>query len=141
MTPQTFTALCLCIGILLTGCEKPIDASASADEVAIAFFDRLYNQRKFDQALALTTHEYKAVLERYGTINAASRYLFNMNYDEVVIEADSRGMSLYRERADTARLQLSFNGSRYDQRVETLRDVVLVRENGQWRVAKVMDVL
>lgn len=143
---QQLTALLLFIGTLcmagtLTGCQPAIDTGPDADEVAIAFFDRLYNQRELEHALALTTTDYHSVLERYGTINAISRYVFNMNFDEVVIEADTRGISLYRERAETARLQLSFRGTRYNQRVETLRDVVLVRENGRWRISKVMDVL
>lgn len=141
MTRLNPGVLCMLLGtLLISGCQPAAEQGTEADEVAIAFFDRFYNQRDLPAAVNLATEEYQALFQRYGTVNAISRYLFNMNFDTVEIAADRHGMALYRSQADTARVQVSFSGMRYNQRVETLRDVVLVREADSWRVAKVMDV-
>ena len=130
----------LFIALIASGCKPAAERADEADEVAIAFFERFYNQRDLSAALDLTTAEYQAVLARYGTVNAISRYLFDMNFDSVEIAADRHGIALYRNQTDTARVQVSFSGRRDNQRIETLRDVVLVRQAGHWRVAKVMEV-
>lgn len=133
-----WVAIWLLLG--LAGCDSSVERGPDADEVAIEFFDRLYNQRNLESAAELASEEYKPLLLRYGTVNAVSRYLYNMNFDQVTIEADRQGIQLYREQSDTARVQMSFSGQRNNQRVETLRDVVLVRENNRWRVSRVMEV-
>ena len=137
--PGTLCMLFIAL-LLLSGCQPSAERGAEADKVAIEFFERFYNQRDLPAALNLTTEEYRALLERYGTVNAISRYLFDMNFDSVEIAADRLGIALYRNQADTARVQVSFSGIRDRQRVETLRDVVLVRQAGSWRVVKVMEV-
>ncbi|MCL5049039.1 MAG: hypothetical protein M1473_00625 [Firmicutes bacterium] len=133
-----WVAIWLLLG--LAGCDSSVERGPDADEVAIEFFDRLYNQRNLESAAELASEEYRPLLSRYGTVNAVSRYLYNMNFDQVTIEADRQGIQLYREQSDTARVQVSFSGQRNNQRVETLRDVVLVRENNRWRVSRVMEV-
>ena len=138
MNPSTLCML-VCV-FFLAGCKPMVERGADADEVAIAFFDRLYNQRDLPAALNLTSENYQAILERYGTINAISRYLLDMNFDSVEVAADRQGIALYRNQKDTARVQVSFSGVHLNQRVETLRDVVLVREGTDWRVTKVMNV-
>lgn len=141
MTQLNTSTLCMLVfALVLTGCKPMVERGADADEVAIAFFDRLYNQRDLPAALNLTSENYQAILERYGTVNAISRYLFDMNFDSVEVAADRQGIALYRNQKDTARVQVSFSGVHLNQRVETLRDVVLVREGTDWRVTKVMDV-
>lgn len=122
----------------LSACMKPINVGAEAHEVAIEYFERFYNQRDLQGALALASVEYRPTLERYGSTRAIGRYLYNMNFDEVSIEADRQGVELYRNQADTARVKLSFSGQQREQRVETLRNVVMVRENGEWRLARVL---
>lgn len=141
MTTMTLWRGLLVVTLLvtLTACKDPINEGSEAHEIAIEYFDRLYNQRDLQGALALTSAQYRPTLERYGSITAIGRYLYSMNFDEVSIEADSQGVELYRNQADTARVQLSFSGQQRYQRVETLRNVVMVRENGQWRLARVLE--
>lgn len=127
--------------VMLSACDNRIEMGPDPHEIAIEFFDLFYNERDLDGALALASKEYRPILERYGTINAISRYMFNMNFDEVMIEADRQGVQLYREQADTARVQVSFAGVRGNSRQDTLRDVVMVREGSRWRVSRVIDVL
>lgn len=136
------SALWVAIWLLLglAGCDSNVERGSDADQIAIEFFDRLYNQRNLESAAELASEEYKPLLLRYGTVNAVSRYLYNMNFDQVTVEADRQGIQLYREQSETARVQVSFAGQRNNQRVETLRDVVLVRENNRWRVSRVMEV-
>lgn len=125
---------------LLSACDyNPLDRGPQAHDIAIEFFDRLYNQRDLESALELTSEDYRPVLERYGSIVAIGRYLYGMNYDEVTIEADSQSVQLYRDRAETARVQISFSGRQGQRHVETLRNVVMVQENGEWRLSRVLD--
>lgn len=125
---------------VLSGCSDDEEAAPpEAHEQAVAFFEALYNERDMEAAVELASEEHQEVLTYYGTPSSIGRYLYNMNFDQVAIEADSNSMSLYRDRSDTARVQLSFTGSlRNDQR-ETIRDVVMVRENGNWRLDRVLN--
>lgn len=124
---------------MLSACDNPLDRGPQAHDIAIEFFDRLYNQRDLNGALELTSAEYRPVLERYGSIVAIGRYLYGMNFDEVTIEADSQGVQLYRDRAETARVQISFSGRQGQRHVETLRNVVMIQEDGEWRLSRVLD--
>lgn len=124
---------------LLVGCGDNRPAGPDAHEVALEFFDRLYNRNDLQGAAQLATSEYNQVLVRYGSVNAVGRYLYNMNFDQVELEADRLGIQLYREQSDTARVQISFSGTQGMKRYEALRDVVMVRENGSWRLSRVLD--
>jgi hypothetical protein len=124
---------------LLVGCSgDDTPAPPEAHEQAVAFFNALYNDRDMEEAISLASEEHQEVLTYYGVPSSIGRYLYNMNFDQVVIEADSKGMSLYRDRNDTARVQLSFTGSLHNERRETVRDVVMVREDGDWRLDRVL---
>lgn len=124
---------------LITGCDTNDDTGPEAHDVAIEYFELLYNQRDLPAALELTSNDYRPILERYGSIAAIGSYLYDMNYDQVTIEADEQGIQLYRDQAETARVQLSFSGLQGKRKVETLRNVVMVREDGEWRLSRVLD--
>ena len=136
---KTIFALPLLVLALLTACGTNEYTGPDAHEEAIEFFDRLYNQRDLEGAAQLATPSYRETLLRYGTVNSVGRYLYNMNFDEVDIEADRQGISLYQDQRDTARIQISFSGTLHNNRREALRDVVMVRHDGAWRLERVLD--
>lgn len=139
-TTQWAMGMVIAVCAVVSGCSDD-DAAAppEAHEQAVAFFEALYNARDMEAAVELASEEHQEVLTYYGTPSSIGRYLYNMNFDQVAIEADSNGMSLYRDRSDTARVQLSFTGSLRNDRLETIRDVVMVRENGGWRLDRVLN--
>ncbi|MGX5914241.1 hypothetical protein ACR0ST_05860 [Aliidiomarina sp. Khilg15.8] len=131
--------LVMAVGVL-SGCSNDDQpAPPEAHEQAVAFFHALYNERDMERVKELASEEHREVLAYYGVPSSIGRYLYNMNFDQVEVEADSSGMSLYRDRSDTARVQLNFTGTRHNQRHETLRDVVMVREGGDWRLDRVLN--
>lgn len=141
MRAQTLYRSILVVLIIYTGsgCSDDHIQAPGADEWAIEFFHQLYNQRDLERAAALATPEYAEVLLRYGTVNAVGRYLYNMNFDHVEIEADRQGIDWYQQRPDMVRVQLSFSGYSGSRRFDYVRDVVMVREGSQWRLARVLD--
>lgn len=122
----------------MAGCAEEQNET-EAHEQAEAFFNALYVERDMDKVIELASEDYRRVLAHYGATSSIGRHLYNMNFDEVEVMADRRGISLYQNRADTARVQVSFAGTQGGQRRESLRDVVMVREDGDWRIDRVLD--
>lgn len=122
----------------IIGCSEEKNET-EAHEQAEAFFNALYNERNMDKVAKLASEDYRRVLTHYGAPSSIGRYLYNMNFDEVEIVADRRGISLYQNRADTARLQVSFTGTQGGRKRESLREVVMIKENGNWRIDRVLE--
>ncbi|RUO25780.1 hypothetical protein CWE09_03350 [Aliidiomarina minuta] len=142
MRYQRLSGIHACLLIILlsvmVGCSEE-KRETEAHEQAEAFFNALYNERDMEKVAELASEDYRRVLMHYGASSSIGRYLYNMNFDEVEIIADRRGISLYQDRADTARVQVSFTGMHAGRKRESLREVVMIRENGNWRIDRVLD--
>lgn len=124
---------------LISGCADEPLVAPGADERAVEFFDQLYNQRNLDGAAALATPDYAEILLGYGTVNAASRYLYNLHYDQVSIEADPQYIDWYQGRQDMVRVRVNLSGTSTSGRADVIQDVVMARQSGQWYLARVID--
>jgi len=109
------------------------------EERAREFFDALYNQRNVEEAARLSTERYSELLLHYGNVTSIGRYMYNLNFDQVEITAARSTVPLYRDQADSARVIITFNGMHNGYRLQDLREVVLLRENGSWRMDRMLD--
>ncbi|RUO34777.1 hypothetical protein [Aliidiomarina soli] len=132
-------ALTVMGALLLTGCWEQKIQEPEAHERAIDYFELLYNERDIEAAAKLATEEHRQLIMRYGSVASVGRYLYNMDFDHVEVNADRQGVTLFNEQANTARVQVSLGGVSGSRRVETIRDVLMVREGGKWYLARILD--
>ena len=125
--------------ILLSGCGNKSDEPEQPSTVAIAFFDAVYNQQDLPAALKLTTPQYSRILNSYHTVERVQQVLFNRRYDKVEIEEDNSlsgaAISTAGEQ-DKAYVTLMFDGTYNGNRFRDLKKVVMVKQQGKWRVDK-----
>lgn len=130
----------LVILIALTGCEPSPKVNAqlgSPEHIAGEFFHAIYNDKDLEKAQSMSTKEFASLLGSYGTARQAGRTLFNMNFDNVLINVNRSGRNLREQYQDHANIQLIFDGEFNDRRIQETRVVVLVRQRGNWVVSEV----
>lgn len=107
------------------------------DFAAVAFFQHIYQDEKLTGALKLSTPRLAKLLKSYHTNRNVQRHVFNLTYDEVVIQPDTGNTVGRNEFAKSAVVTLFFSGTRNDERIEDIRVIEMVREGNTWLVDKV----
>ncbi|GAB60316.1 hypothetical protein [Rheinheimera nanhaiensis] len=127
--------------LLLTACtdEAPkVNAQWGTPEyIATQFFHALYNEKDLEQAKALSTPEYAALMDSYGTVRQVGRTLMNMSFDTVEIRVNRSGGNLREQYEDAAAIDILLTGPHGGKQVDELRTVELVRSGNRWVVKTV----
>ncbi len=139
-----YVAAVLCV-LLLNGCEKPQRGAVGDSEIddktpeyaALMFARSIYHEESIDGAVALSTDRMQRVLNSYHTNRNVQRHVLNLKYDKVNIIPDGGNKIGRAQFSETASITLFFSGTYDDDRIEDLRTVQLVRQNGQWKVDRV----
>lgn len=104
---------------------------------AVRFMRSIYLEGNIDKAVELSTERLARVLKRYHTNRNVQRHVLNLKYDSVNISPESGDSVGRNEYADKATVTLFFSGVYKDDKIEDLRQVDLVKVDGDWRVSKV----
>ncbi|AWB65937.1 hypothetical protein C2869_05540 [Saccharobesus litoralis] len=124
----------------LFGCNQSAsDLGPTPEEVAIEFFEALYNQKDLDKAVTYTTPKIKRIMLHYKTASAVQRHVLNMKYDQVVIEIDKtgRGQPLIEKTAKSAKVTLFFSGHYDGRKMKDLKTVEMTKQADGWKVKKI----
>ncbi|QPG04418.1 hypothetical protein IT774_09080 [Salinimonas marina] len=143
MTRLAALPMMLWIVLLLTGCNQ--DGGATNDKVkddtpehaALVFARSIYNDKNLDKALSLSTPRLQRILKNYHINSNVQRHVFNLPYEQVKIVADGGNKIGRAQFAENASVVLFFSGTYNDDRIEELRAVKLLRQDGQWKVDRV----
>ncbi|WP_372762393.1 hypothetical protein [Pseudoalteromonas sp.] len=137
---KTITSLfSLILCLLITGCyEQTPTVDNSPGDTAIAFFDALYNQNDLQKATTMATPRLARVMKSYGTVSQVTRTLFNMQFDQVLIEVDMSNMSLRQQYADKAQINIIFTGTFNGKKIDDMRSVQLLYKKRNWYVNKIL---
>lgn len=134
-----FALLAVLSTLLLSGCLKTEIEEPKAHTRAIEYFEIFFNDRDLEAAAKLATDEHADLILSYGSVASVGRYLYKMRFDEVEVNADWQGVTMFNQQPNTARVQMSFGGTVDGERVETVREVVMVRQNNNWYLARLLD--
>ena len=77
------------------------------------------------------------MLKRYRTNRNVQRYIVNLRYDTVTITPQGGNGVGRSEFSESAKVTLFFSGMYGDDKVEDLRTVNMIREDGQWKVDRI----
>ncbi|GAA0851854.1 hypothetical protein [Aliiglaciecola litoralis] len=107
------------------------------DYAAVAFFEHVYNDKNLNKAIAMSTPRMAKLLKHYRTNRNVQRHVFDLPYDEVQIQPDTGNAIGRNEFAKTSVVTLFFTGTLHDDKIEDIRIVEMIREDGKWLVDKI----
>jgi len=133
--------LLLILTSLLSGCnseEKKVEASEK--QVAISFFDAIYNEKNAKKAISLSSSEFKKELEKYHTANNIAHRLFNMRFDSVSLHASAMKTQIINEYYVQVTMMIQFTGIRNGSTYKDYKKIRLIKENDKWLVDKLLEL-
>jgi len=130
---------------ILAGCDSASDKkdgggkfgmmdTNTPEYAAIDFFDHIYNDKKLDNALAMSTPKMAKLLRSYHTNRNVQRHVFDLVYDEVEIQPEPGNSFGRNEFAESATVTLFFSGTLHDDKIEDIRVIEMVRVKNKWFV-------
>ena len=137
-----FIALCL---ILISGCKEKEEGLGrygmmdenTPDYAAVAFMKSIYEDKNINRAVELSSDSMARMLKRYHTNRNVQRHIVNLRYDTVTITPQGSNRVGRNEFAENATVTLFFSGQYNDDKVEDLRTVQLIRDDGLWKVDRI----
>ncbi len=125
-----------CLTIL--GCSPSSnETELSEQDVAIAFFDAIYNKKDLKKALLLSSSKLKNEVNKYRTAKHLARKLLNMSFDSVKLETSSTNTKILNEFSTQVTLTVLFTGQRDGNTFKDYRKVGVIKENDIWLVDKI----
>lgn len=124
------------IALAICGCgSEPKD---KAEEVAVAFFDAIYNQNDINKAQKLCTTNFAKEIGKYVTTKNVARRLFNMSFDSVEINAALGDMKIRDEFKNSGKLTILFTGYRHGKIYKELKNIKLIKQGDVWLIEKLL---
>lgn len=126
--------------IFLIGCnEKPeITEIDNPEEIAVAFFDAIYNQKDVKKAASVCTPKLARIIMSYKSPEAVARHMFNMKYDKVEIKPDDSGVKVREQFKGSATITLYFDGYYFEDRLKDVKRISLVQSDKGWVINKLL---
>lgn len=126
--------------LLLSACndKDEITELDNPDMVAIAFFNALYNEKDINKAASVCSPKMARIILHYRSHQAVARHLFNMSYDEVVIEPESKGVKVREQFKDQAKITVYFTGTYNKSIHKNVKRVSLVHLDGKWVIDAIL---
>src|SRR5690554_2049762 len=124
--------------LLVAACSKEPVVTAP-NEVVVKYLDALYNERDFDKALSLASEHHQMLLNNHGTTSTVGRYLYNMSFEQAIIQAERPSGMTYRNNANSLRIDVAISGFSHGKRFDEVREVIVVFEEGRWKVDRMID--
>lgn len=139
------SAICLSALLLASGCEEVERGYGDGDaetEEALAikgFYQSIYRDDDLNKAKQFASERMDGLIDHYATLNGVERYVLGRYFDQVELTIEADSIVPYLNNQQERRVTIIFDGQYNDELVKDSRDVVLVQEEGQWRVDQILD--
>jgi len=121
------------------GCgSEPREKADNAEDVAIAFFNAIYNQNDINQAKKFCTTNFATEMSKYVTAKNVARRLFNMSFDSVEIDAALGDLKVRGEFKNSGKLTLLFTGYRQEKIYKELKKIKLIKQGDIWLIDELL---
>lgn len=146
MMSRVFTTALIVFTLTLTGCLKEDKQGlgrygmlneGTPEYTAVAFLTNIYEGENINLAADLSTESLSRVIRSYHTNRNVQRHLLNLRYDTVIIKPQSANRVGRSEFAEKATITVFLSGMLHDDKIEDIRSLDLVKEHGDWKVARV----
>lgn len=146
MHSKGFLMLIALLGMLsLTACEKVErgygDGDTESEEVRVikGFYHAIYLDDDLTKAKQFASNRMDGLIDHFATLNGVERYILGRYFTNVELRIESDSIVPYLNNSQERRVTVIFDGTYQDETVKDSRDVVLVQEQGQWRVDQILD--
>ena len=137
--PIRYTSL---LGLFLiicfsAGCKDEVKEPSESD-VTIAFFDAVYNQKKLNKTLSLSSNSFKKEIAKYKTIRNFSRRALSLPFDSVTINTQKAHTLIIDELNIQVDMIVLLTGLRDGKTYKEVRKVRLIKKNNLWLMDKIL---
>jgi len=137
---NSFLLISLLLTSLLFGCnseEKKVEISEK--EVAVSFFNALYNEKDAKKAMTFSSPAFKKELEKYQTASNIARRVFDMRFDSVSLHTSAMKTKIINEYTIQVTMMVQFTGKRNGNDFKDYKKIRLIKENDKWLVDKLLE--
>lgn len=134
-----------CAGMLLMACSDSndgysYDREEGPEVTAIkGFYLSIYQQGDLTAAKRYASDRMDGLLDHYATQQSVERYVLGRYYDQVELYVEKDSLVPYLNDQQKLRATVIFEGEYQGENIKDRRDVVLVKEQGEWRVDQILD--
>ncbi|WP_241970324.1 hypothetical protein [Idiomarina seosinensis] len=131
--------------VALTACSEQNfghaeDEGETPEVVAIkSFYQAIYRDDDLQKAKTYASDRMDGLIDHYATLQGVERYVLGRYFDQVELSVDTDSLVPYLNKAQEIRATVIFEGEYQGEDVKDSRDVVLVQEQGKWRVDQILD--
>lgn len=118
--------------------EKPISAIDNPEQVVVAFFDALYNQKDVKKAASVCSPQLARIILHYKSSEAVARHIFNMSFDQVEIKPDDSGVKVREQFKNNATITIYFDGVYHEERFKDVKRLSVIQLNDRWVINKIL---
>jgi hypothetical protein len=122
--------------LALSSCTQ--EKQVSPEDVAIHFFDALYNKKDITKAKKFTSKKFQLELSKYKTAKHAGSKLFNLSFDKVTINAALADTKLRSKFNKTGILTVVFSGEFNRKTITEMKRISLVKLHNTWLIDKLL---
>lgn len=126
--------------LFVAGCnnKEEITEMDNPEEIAVAFFDAIYNQKDVKKAASVCSPKLARIIMSYKSPEAVARHMFNMQYDKVEIKPDNSGVKVREQFKGSAVITLYFDGYYFDDRLKDVKRISLIQGDNGWIINKLL---
>ena len=141
----TVLATAMATALTLVGCGEVErgygDGDAETEEAAAikGFYQAIYRDDDLNKAKRFASERMDGLIEHYATLSGVERYVLGRYYDRVELTVEADSIVPYLNNKQELRATVIFEGEYKGDNVKDSRDVVLVQEEGTWRVDQILD--
>jgi len=110
----------------------------SEKQVAISFFEAIYNEKSAKKAMSLSSSNLKKELKKYHSANNIAHRLFNMRFDSVSLHTSAVTAQIIDESYVQVTMMVQFTGKRNGNIYKDYKKVRLIKENDKWVMDKLL---
>ena len=139
MDTKTSYVKSLLLLIVFFGCGcSPQKTERSETEVAIAFFDAIYNQKNLQKAITLSSKRFKKEVKEQRSARNFARRLLHLSFDTVEIETQKAKAQVLDDFSRKITMTVLFTGKRDGGIYKDVKKVLLVKEGDIWLVDQLL---
>ncbi|MBY5979865.1 hypothetical protein [Ferrimonas balearica] len=129
-------ALAVLAASLISGCNPRHDAQRP-ENVALTFFDALYNQNDAQTAMTLVADDLREVMGHYRIASQIQRNMVGLPLDEAELEVAEVDIDFFRRNSDQVEVLVRFSGHSGHRLIRDDRLVRLERRGEQWVITRI----
>lgn len=130
--------------LFITACDgsdkKKIMEIDDPREIAVAFFDAIYNEKDIKKAASVCSPKLARLLLHYKTSQSVAKHMFNMPFEKVTsIKPEDSGVKVRERYEDMATITVYIEGFFYgDNKKDVKRLSLIQNEKNHWVINEIL---